>query len=578
MAYNLLVHSFVGMNPLKYLAFLVLFPLFTLIGLACAESGKVNLPEDKVPASLSTCQSNNDCNENQECISGKCAVIVKDACKDVQCNDGEICVDGACVPDDISNRGCPEIPCNLDEICENGRCLVKDDSFFPMGVTWPWETVKTQFPDKMENREKNLKQFLIKRLDDLENHNVNFIMTGNGPCDMDELGLLVELASQRKIKIIPSCGDWMIHSDNAMNEEWLQTQIKNLKNWVYKLGEKLSPFAFFIADELHPDYASQLDTFVGSIFKTSIPITMTTMHWQKDILDYPNTSQIPFVILDNYCFFRSPGNASGNYSYTWFKKYVKEYIEKTTPLLTKPWIFLQAFQKVWGPSRQEKNGNITILPGGGNHFRMPTPTDIHWQTWAAVALGAKGLGFFTYIVNGPTYEAHEDWVRGEIGPLTDTEYKYYQAALATKEWETPVGETRPTNAPMALVSWPNYQPGPQYEAMKQTYADLKPLAGFLLGLKNVSDENSEDILPTIVGPMKGDIVNVLKDSEGTLFLAIVADPTGNGEIYLELLPNVKALIPLFNAPASSTNTTDTSKNALVKLTPGKGAFYKIVLH
>ena len=56
----------------------------------------------------------------------------------------------------------------------------------------------------------------------------------------------------------------------------------------------------------------------------------------------------------------------------------------------------QAFQGVEGDYSINANGTVTVAAGSGLEWVMPTPAQMSWQAWAAVAMGAKGIIYFTY--------------------------------------------------------------------------------------------------------------------------------------------------------------------------------------
>ena len=86
----------------------------------------------------------------------------------------------------------------------------------------------------------------------------------------------------------------------------------------------------------------------------------------------------------------------GDSSYAWFDRIVRRIVKATQQHEQTPWVMAQAYQEIWGPSRLEPDGQVTVLPGGGQHWLLPTPAQIRWQVWTAAALGAKGIFFFAY--------------------------------------------------------------------------------------------------------------------------------------------------------------------------------------
>lgn len=432
------------------------------------------------------------------------------------------------------------------------------------GVYWPWET--TSHLDNATRADK-LPPFLVERLDDLAAHGVNTIWTTNGPDSTEELALLCRLAEARGIRIVAGGGWWAMqqhnHTDAAADE-----MVAHVKKVWTTLEGKPRPFAFTIADEPRTAYMDVFARYASKVAAAGIPATTVAM-WG----DYPaaitQATTLPLICQDNYPFFNSTYGPRGDVSYRWFTTNVGAFVRRADAAGMIPWAMPQAYQEIWGPGKLDADGQAIVLPGGGNHWLMPTPAQIRWQTWASVATGAKGVIFFAYAVTSKLNR---------------------QAKLLTEGWAYQQ-ETR-TGGPLALVSWPEFAPGPQYRALGLAFREVNGLRKVLPDLRAEPDqktwvrltESSLDETPwvrlTESSLLAGDLVTLLRHREtGEQFLAVVASPKeGNRTLQLQVHPDILRLQPLAGAPYPVPFTADVAPYSLVTVTlePGQGGLYRII--
>lgn len=425
--------------------------------------------------------------------------------------------------------------------------------FFPFGVYWPWETT-VQIPAAEKE------EFLKTRLDDLKAHNVNLVWTTNGPDTVEELGMLCRLADARGIKIVAGSGHWLMDT-SAAHEDWIPGAMAMLRKCWNTLEGKPRPLAFTISDEPQPAWMDLFSQYAKQVADAGIPATTVVQQFATDkALDTNGARTMPFLACDIYPFYGSTYGPRGDTSYHFYTTYMRSFARKAHASGVAPWCMAQVYQEVWGPARQEANGQITALAGSVQHWVMPTPAQVRWQTWVSVALGARGMVYFTY---GLTHFKADPQAK-LVWPVP---------GVTDRDKEVVLKADRPTGGPLSLVSWPQWQAGPQYEAMSSSYTEIKPLVPLLQKL-----EPTEDLihLAKIDEPVAGDIVGLLSDRQSReIYLAVVASPKRRkNALPIILSGKIKGLQAVKNAPrpdfAAGWPTT-------LALQPGQGAIYKLEL-
>ncbi|GEM_PF-1720563 len=432
------------------------------------------------------------------------------------------------------------------------KVTVSAKDYIALGVYWPWET--TSCLDKA-TRAGKLEPFLVERLDDLATHGVNTIWTTNGPDSVEEIGLLCRLADARGIRIVVGSGWWSMQGHNNTDAAAVDMVAKLKSVWTGLEG-KPRPIAFTIADEPRVSYMDVFGRYAKQVADAGIPATTVAM-WG----DYPSVIEkattLPIICQDSYPFFNSPHGPRGDSSYSWYTGNIGGLVRKADAAGMVPWAMPQAYQEIWGPGKIDENGQAIVLPGGGNHWLMPTPAQIRWQTWASVALGAKGVLFFTYAVTGkPDPNAK---------PLTEN--------WAYKE-ETSTG------GPTGLTTWPDFSPGPQYRAMGTAFAEIKTMQKLLPELQAVTDD--KHMARLVEGKLlAGDMVTLLKRHDADeYYIAVVASPKeGNRTLQLLLHPDVVRLQPMAGSPYPLSVASDIQPfvSSAITLEPGQGGIYKLII-
>jgi hypothetical protein len=425
------------------------------------------------------------------------------------------------------------------------------ESRFPLGVYWPWET--TAPVGRGAERAAKLDQFLVARLEQLASHHVNIIWTVNGPDSVAELTALCRLAEPRGIRVLAGSGWWAMHAGNA-TDAWAQRAVAHLLKVCRELEGGPRPMAFTLADEPTGRTMDVFGRYAAAAKAAKIPATTTVM-WGDIDAAAAKAASLPWLCVDFYPFFGSHHGPRGDNSYGWFERIVRHIVRATGRRGQVPWVMAQAYQEVWGPARLEPDGQVTVLPGGGQHWLMPTPAQIRWQAWTAAALGAKGVFFFAYGV--PSMPKP-------------------QAQAIKEPWA--VATPTPTGGPTSLVSYPDFRPGPQFEAMGRVFAEIEPLGSLLLRLRT-ADEPGQLVAPAQTPTLAGDILNVLTDpASGALYAAVVASPKrAPGPLGVRLGPDVVLLTPIGGAPKPGPLGAGPGSYHITQivLEPGQGALYRL---
>jgi len=318
------------------------------------------------------------------------------------------------------------------------------------------------------------------------------------------------------------------------------------------LDGKPRPIALTLADEPSRDYMDSFGRYAKRVAADGIPAT-TVCTWGDFPSAIEKASTLSIIAHDNYPFFASSNGPRGDSSYSYFTDNVASFVRKADVAGMVPWAMPQAYQEVWGPGKFDEKGNAIVLPGGGLNWQMPTAAQIRWQTWASVALGAKGVVFFAYAVTA------------KPDPL---------AKPVTMNWALTT-ETA-TGAPLGLVSWPEFSPSAQYRAMASSFAEVKPLCSLLSKLRAATGDKP---LATLAADkaVPGDLVCVLSDAASSdYYVVVVASPKdGKRTLQVQLLPEVNHLLPLGGAPAPVLLKSGPAR-VMVTLEPGQGALYELV--
>jgi hypothetical protein len=428
---------------------------------------------------------------------------------------------------------------------------------FVFGVYTAWET--TYIPgltDTATNRPQNLTPFLTQTFFPVltANNSFNLVWTTDGPEYVSaEVSEFAAAAQQAGVMVINgSDGDFYMNA--AQNNNAFIASALGILGTLYS-GASPQPFAFSIADEPPAAEAKQLGSYVLQAHAAGLPVT-TVLSPGTPATILPQVSTLPWVSFDRYPFFADPNSGpTGNSSYSYFLSMATDIGTAYKHGNPQVWAMGQAFQGVEGQYVINSDGTVGIDAGSGLEWLMPTPNQVSWQAWAAVAMGAKGIIYFTY--------------------------------AQIPQWVATVAKAPPKNASWAyktehntgsypgLVSFPGYAPGPQLLQMQtQTIPDIQSIQNILLASHTLINSPPSPTPVTFASTkLAGDYINYLGAPNGALYMAIVCSPLRTtGAISLTVNRKVESLVPMGNAPAMVV----TKKGLTVTLPPGGGAVYQVI--
>lgn len=328
---------------------------------------------------------------------------------------------------------------------------------FPLGIYWPWERVG----GLAERAGLEKWEYVERCLDDMKAHHVDSLWVVN--LNIPDLPLLAERVAARDMTLIPALAE--LHYNvpwRRNNWEYLEGQSRRA---LEAAGDSPAILAWALCDEPRKEFADEMELFRQKFHRWGArqPAVVVTM-W-GDTPAYAEQTDFAAVCPDPYPFF-APGNPNGpntpGASRSWYRRHAMIAARAAYENGTTPWIMPQAYHEVWGPWDYDDEGNAVILPGGILHWRPPTPAEMRWQVWSAVAAGIRGFYWFCYAPpprGRPDAEPYE-------GPL-------FPPALAVRE-------PTPTGFSGALIR-PDGSATEQYEAVAEAFAALRPLVGLLTG-------------------------------------------------------------------------------------------------
>ena len=430
-------------------------------------------------------------------------------------------------------------------------------SQFVFGVYTAWETTYVPgYTDTAANRAQNLSTFLTTTFFPTltANNSFNLIWTTDGPEYVSaEVSVFAAAAQAAGVMVINgSDGDFYLNSKQNSNA-FIASALGILEPlWA---GANPQPFAFSIADEPPAGDAKQLGTYVLDAQAANLPVTTVLAPGTASSI-LPHVKTLPWISFDRYPFFADPTSGpTGNSSYAYFLAMATDIETAYKNGNPQVWAMGQAFQGIEGGYTMNADGTVTINAGSGLEWLMPTPNQVSWEAWAAVAMGAKGIIYFTY-------SQIPQWV------ATDTKAPAKGSGWAYKT-------AYDTDSFPGMASFPDYVPGPQLlQLQAQTIPDIKSIENILLASHTLAGSPPNPTPASYyTAKLAGDYMNYLGGPGGAIYLAIVSSPLRTtGSITLNLNKKVESLVPMGNAPA----VTIAKQRATLTLPPGGGAIYQVI--
>lgn len=412
----------------------------------------------------------------------------------------------------------------------------RDSDFVPLGVYWPGGFTFNYVPDRWQKVE--------EALDDLAKHNVNTVWLAH--LTSAETAEFARRAAARNIYVVAALGELQGNVAEIRKGNHPPLIANTLKAW----DKAPLPIAWGLGDEPSSSYMDEMAAYVKA-WKTHAPGEPVTAVVQGyDIFSAAQVGGFDILCSDVYPFHRS-GILSpyGGEDWAGWLKMTRNLVSQTQ----RPWMMGQAFQHPIGPFEGDEQGHVVYLPGSVQLLTMPTPAQIKWQAWSAIAIGAKGIFYFVYRFPIKDNVEAERWAASSIkGP--------------------PLRERLNSRAPIGLVN-DDGSSTPQYEAMGQTFGELQQVTRVLAPLKPSAGPEAW----IAKSADKGTIANVLvHPTTNKRYLVVVAGYEGDDTqtITITLGPHITGLKSLLTGDEIRVDVAQPFRQATVTLPQAQGDVFE----
>jgi hypothetical protein len=310
-----------------------------------------------------------------------------------------------------------------------------------------------------------------------------------------ETAAIARQAESRGIRLLASCAELAGEVPHVRVGDHAALIARTRAAW----GDAPAPWAWGLGDEPRLDYRNEMRAY-AAVWGDD-PVATVVMHGDRRAYSAMDWS---ILAQDVYPFF-APGSPHGygmDPRLAWIRT-TRCLVAECGPR-TAPWMMGQGFQEVAGPWTLTAAGTVALLPEASSHWVMPTPAQMRWQAWSAVALGARGVVMFHY--RNPT--------PGVAAPAG--------------------AELRDTGAPTALVAVDG-TPSAQYRALGEAYRGIAAVSADLVGAHPTADLHA-----WAVNPDPGTVITAWS-ADAKPLLCVVNSDSGADSLELELAPHVAAL-------------------------------------
>ena len=396
--------------------------------------------------------------------------------------------------------------------------------FIPLGVYWPGEYAFQDCGNATARWQR-----VDAALDDLARHHVNAIwLTHLSAAETAEFS---RRAASRGLYLVASLGELAGEEPQVRKSDHAALIERTRAAW----SNAPAPIAWGLGDEPRSTYMNEIAAYVQA-WRTNAPGEAVTSVVMWGDVNAAGRAGFDFLCCDVYPFF-SAGNPNG-YGAAPFAAW-RDIARNVVARGRVGWMMGQAYQEPWGPHEADAQGNVVYLPGGAPHWVMPTPEQIRWQAWSAIANGAKGVFYFAY--------------RFPRGGNTNAAPANLPAAVKART---------NSNAPRGLV-YDDGRPTPQYEAMGEAFAQIAKLAPVLAPLRPAAarevwsdgasgsaevsmlvDPASQKRFLVVVGPYDGDAKQTLAITLGPHVTGLRNVSTGRALPLALAAPYRAAVVPV----------------------------------
>lgn len=300
---------------------------------------------------------------------------------------------------------------------------------FPLGVYWPGELTYNSDPDRWT--------LIEERLADLQQHGVDIVWLTH--LSVDDTRNFASRARAYGIDVVAAVGHLDGTHAEIRNNPLAGTQFQqDLLTW----SPEPWPLAWGVGDEPSASEMLQMSAYVRRLRSAQPPQNLTFVVNNAGLdaakavaIDQRAVDCYPFTLPSAPGFPTTPWNA--------FRKVLRKNVELGGAV---PWGIIQGFKVFDGYRR------VT--------WEFPTPEQISWQAWAAVAEGNRGVFCFTYR-GFPGWDA-----------LLDADDQ------PTAQWER-LGDAYHDLAPLSAV-WETLQFDPQgFAALQRSVPDSSFVSTFV---------------------------------------------------------------------------------------------------
>jgi hypothetical protein len=407
-----------------------------------------------------------------------------------------------------------------------------DPAYLPLGVYWPGEylfSTKDGAIDWPRNE---------AALDDLAKHHVNAIwLTHRSAAETAEFS---RRAAKRGIYLVASLAELAGDVEQVRKSDHAALIQRTLRAW----GDAPKPIAWGLGDEPRTAYMNEMAAYAQAWKRQAPKEPITTVVMHQDV-DAGSKAGFDFLCADIYPFF-SGGNPNSYGLPDWYAWILN--VRKLRQVAPRPWMMGQSYQEPWGPYDISKEGNIVYLPGGAPHWVMPSPAQMSWQAYAAVAEGGKGMFYFLY--------------RWPMQPNLKAGPTKLPAA---------VKERTDSGSPRALVH-EDGRSTPQYEAVGQAFGWIRRHAATLAPLQPAANaEVWED------SPRGGNVVSLLVHPKTAARYLMVVSHFGDTDsvtVNVKLGPHIIGLNDMDTGRPLAVATEEKLRKTAVTLKPGTAALFE----
>ena len=394
----------------------------------------------------------------------------------------------------------------------------------PLGVYWAGETTFREIEDDAARWAR-----IELALNDLAAHSVNAIWLTH--LSTADTARFAELAALRGILLVASPNEISGNSATIRNGDHAAIISQALATW----GDAPGPLAWGLGDEPKTEYMAEMAAYVAS-WHTYAPVEPVTTVVTWGDLQSASESGFDRLTCDVYPFDTTGFTYSTEPWNAWLS--IARRNVRAHPV---PWMMGQCFQQPTGNFTADVEGNIVYLRGGRPTFLMPTPAQVSWQAWTAVAEGARGVFFF--------------WYRGPL--------------ITPRAWLPPWSVN--SRSPWGMT-YPNGTATPQYEALGNAFAQIAALDPVLARLEPDPDGFAQLRRPS----PDSRLVRVLRDSttRRRYLLAVGGyEDIGLSNLTVQLGPNVQRLNRVSNGALVPLAANGDLLEAELSLPPGEGDLF-----